>query len=119
MAPGKVDERGQLIQSGGLDVRMGAEVRLPEGAALFGARGRKRDDEIETPGKSVVEASLAVAREQDNPVVILDALEKIIRLGIRKTIVRIGNICALAEERIRFVEKQNHFGVLGPSQKLG
>src|SRR6476659_10629427 len=61
LAAVQIHEDGELIELGGGDLRVRAEMRLPEQPSLLGARQWKVDDEIEPPREGIVEARLAVA----------------------------------------------------------
>ena len=74
MATGKVAADGQLIDLLGTQMVVAAEMALPQGAALLGRGQWQVDDLIQPAGKGGVKAFSAVAGQEDDAAIELDAL---------------------------------------------
>src|SRR5215467_9033103 len=95
-----------------------AQMRLPERPAFFRTGNGELDDRIEPAEERWVEPGAAVAGEEYDSVEVLDALEQVVGLGVGKAVVGLLHVRAFSEHRIGFVEKKNHFRMLGARQQL-
>ena len=91
-------------RSSRLSCRDPSRLLLPH---LPGPRRPHHDGHLRPGIKSLLDASLSIGREDDDSVVTLNALEKMGRLRIRRSVIGIVDLTADSEQRVYFIEEED------------
>lgn len=96
-----------------------AEQLLPDALPLGGVRSQEFEGVAHPAHAGGVDILLPVGRQNDDPAICLDQLEQVVRIGIGAAAVRIPDLGAAAEERVRLVEEQYAVHLRGAGKDLG